>query len=667
MAMKYFRGRQRANTGGDTISEPTLTHTDALPRSDLQPLGQVSGNVTEPRRSNTFDSHSRRQPEEWRAPPAFDFQISPAAEQPPSPQTHRRCGSDDQTMMIGIALGSPTLQRNQQPAQPFQFPLDDPMVDVHDAEAEKSKPKPSKWKKIGGLFKLKNLPPPPNEPFYQLDQPATSHRDRITPPASHETSNAPQPWDNVPPPSNKVEDGDAKPVKRKASKNAAKHSESPKHSKKLVREAEEIQRPSTSAATDPASSESPSLVAPYLSVDIPDVHMERYSVMFGNLLGKSPPSTLLARRSKVLDKLKTYDEEEDPEQAQMPLPRRATSPAPTRSPRLTLFPAPPGSKPSKLLAPYNPNFPRPQVPLQRANTAPPSPRRVGNEDSAPVKEVTAQSGTPATSSSTRSQWASEGSSFLSTASSSSKSSASSNEDDTVVLQIKKIDTSTHEPVWEILNPEVKVEPASSKSKLPRKKTQKTQSEKSISATTEKSPKPSRKRTEAAESRAPAPAPTHADKPEARLLHPFVDQWMPPPPPPPQRKPPPTPATPPSATTPQPNPTTITASPSIAPLTIPRSRSRSESRSHSPPRIRINAQPEDDANANANAVEVSVARSVSVSKRPKQVIVPISAMRTDSLRSSSEKFGLKRTGTPTLISVPRGHKHEKSQEVPIEIA
>ncbi|KAK2808483.1 hypothetical protein FQN50_004691 [Emmonsiellopsis sp. PD_5] len=662
MAMKYFKGRQRANTGGDTISRPTLTHTDALPRSDLQPLGQVSGNVTEPRRSNTFDSHSRQQPEEWRAPPAFDFQISPAAERPPSPETHSRSGSDEQTMMIGIALGSPTLQRNPQPAQPFPFPLEDPMVDVHDADAEKSKPKPSKWKKIGGLFKSKNLPPPPNEPFYQLDQPAASHRDRITPPASHETSHAPPPWDNVPPQSSKVEDDDAKLAKRKMSKKAAKHSESPKHRKKPVREAEDIQRPSTSAADDPASSESPSLVAPYLSVDIPDVQMERYSVMFGSLLGKPPSSTLLARRSKVLDKLKTYDEEEDPEQAQMPLPRRATSPVPTRSPKLTLFPAPPGAKPSKLLAPYNPNFPRPQMPLQRANTAPPSPRRVGNEDSAPVKEVTAQSGTPATSSSARSQWASEGSSFLSTASSSSKSSTSSNEDDTVVLQIKRIDTSTHEPVWEILNPEAKVEPASSKSKLPRKKLQKTQSEEAIAATTEKSPKPSRKRTEAAEPRAPVPA--HAVKPEARLLQPFVDQWMPdpPPPPPPQRKPPPTPAPPPSATTPQPNPT-ITASPSAAPLTIPRSRSRSASKSRSPPRIHINAHPEDDT----NPVEVSVARSVSVSKRPKQVIVPISAMRTDSLRSSSEKFGLKRTGTPTLISPPRGHKHEKSQEVPIEIA
>ena len=48
-----------------------------------------------------------------------------------------------------------------------------------------------------------------------------------------------------------------------------------------------------------------------LNVDIPSVEMERYSVMFGGLLPKSPGlhSSLLARRQATLDKLKTVNEE----------------------------------------------------------------------------------------------------------------------------------------------------------------------------------------------------------------------------------------------------------------------------------------------------------------------------------------------------------------------
>ena len=47
-----------------------------------------------------------------------------------------------------------------------------------------------------------------------------------------------------------------------------------------------------------------------LDVDIPSVEMERYSVMFGNLLPKPAgmSSSLLARRQATLDKLKTVNE-----------------------------------------------------------------------------------------------------------------------------------------------------------------------------------------------------------------------------------------------------------------------------------------------------------------------------------------------------------------------
>jgi hypothetical protein len=49
-----------------------------------------------------------------------------------------------------------------------------------------------------------------------------------------------------------------------------------------------------------------------LDVDIPSIHMERYSVMFGSSLQKPPgsssSSSLLARRQATLDKLKTVNE-----------------------------------------------------------------------------------------------------------------------------------------------------------------------------------------------------------------------------------------------------------------------------------------------------------------------------------------------------------------------
>jgi hypothetical protein len=48
---------------------------------------------------------------------------------------------------------------------------------------------------------------------------------------------------------------------------------------------------------------------PFLDVDIPSIHMERYSVMFGNLLANGPSSNLLARRSRTLGMLKTQEEE----------------------------------------------------------------------------------------------------------------------------------------------------------------------------------------------------------------------------------------------------------------------------------------------------------------------------------------------------------------------
>lgn len=85
----------------------------------------------------------------------------------------------------------------------------------------------------------------------------------------------------------------------------------------------------------------------FLDVNIPDTKLERYSVMFSDVLGHAPPKqensgSLLSRRQATLQRLKTIDdkieaEEMEKERARA---RRATSPQPTATPQLRLFPMP---------------------------------------------------------------------------------------------------------------------------------------------------------------------------------------------------------------------------------------------------------------------------------------------------------------------------------------
>lgn len=74
--------------------------------------------------------------------------------------------------------------------------------------------------------------------------------------------------------------------------------------------------------------------SPLLDVEIPDITLERYSVMFGSLLdSEASSSSLLARRQATLERLRTIKEgasgEEEKERLRH---RRATSPQPMNSP-----------------------------------------------------------------------------------------------------------------------------------------------------------------------------------------------------------------------------------------------------------------------------------------------------------------------------------------------
>ncbi|EEQ86186.1 hypothetical protein RJZ56_002809 [Blastomyces dermatitidis] len=750
--MKALNTRQRANTTGDTIPRPRFNNPDAFPQSGLQDNGQTSTSNTVRKRNNTVNAHAGSQRAGWNAPhtPAFDFQLSTAPEAAHSLQSQENISSDDSTTMIGVAVGSPTMHRTAEYARshavsPVAIDFDSMGV-AGSAESESSGTKPSKWKKISDFFKAKNsLQQHQQQEQQQLehhsdDRLATSHECR-TPLADSRSvqnreasSEAHTPWDDhefehrMGKPSRELAKDMSRSPRGKEPRKLVKYVEPPKPNKSAPHRDKPIAKLSKPEEVFQPS-EPEHVSRSLLNVEIPEVRLERYSVMFGSVLGKPPSTTLLARRSKTLDMLKTHYEEDELGHTEIPLTRRATSPALTKSPAFTLFPAAPTSKPTKAL--HNTNFPRPNVSLQLSNATSQSPNRELNEKSMPAKDSTLpQTGTSsmATSSSSRSQWVSEGASYLSmvsTSSSSSDISLSSEEDEVVPFTYKKpVPISTDEPMWEILNPTAKAEPPPTKSKslLQPQRLRTIRSEESFAAITEQTYAPSTRMTNEetpvypkqsdpkSEARVEAPYTEFMTPPQPQRLHitrseePFVsaaqgphdfppkhmaseelqppptkphpeskpksepkpnkpirphpiidiEQWLPQlRPPPPQREPP----------TPPPAPSPTIALPPV-PVQPPhaQARIRPKPKSRPPPSTKIN--PNRQA---MKTIEVSVARSVSVTKQPKQVIVPMSAMRSDSLHHSDERFGDKRSATPMLISAPRGHEREKSQAVPIEVA
>ncbi|PGH11961.1 hypothetical protein AJ80_06927 [Polytolypa hystricis UAMH7299] len=696
MAKKLFTGRPRANTAGD-ISKPTLTHTDALPRSDLQAIGQVSANITdaqsdlhelghvpadaaEVQRSKTGGHSTRQKHDEWKKSHAFDFQLSEQQQQQESQIEYADNGHGGQ--MIGVALGSPSLQRSFPPdVYNAVSPPPDRGASRAPSETEEGrvaplKRKPSKWKKIGGLFRSKTSSPMPRQPFYQVqvnDQPLHAPSSRTASPADLHFQQSYASMHASPPPFPKftVQNPNGKEIwPALDDRPSTSHASPSKPPKKLINDGKRL-------TEEPGEYTSPSLQqSPLLDIDIPDIHMERYSVMFGSLLGKNPSSTLLARRSRTLDMLRSFDEGTDEEGHETHTrPRRATSPAPSKSPIFNLFPATPTSKASKVLGSHA----LPRGPLQRANTAPPSPRPADLYN--PPTAATSGSIPLGTSSTATgdSQW--ERGSFLSTTSSNT-SDSSTGEEATVVLKMKPPISAPHdEPVWEMVKPASKPDPStverssSRSNKLQRAKSEETMSHRSRSHTVQKKALT-----------APTPPPVSV----SAIPDPFqqlFDQYLPPPAPPPSHQPPPTPGAAASTTDsipPPPIPTT-----GLPPR--PRTRSRSKSSSRSPPRCTAIAPtptpvnitehhhrrntPSDIHDTQQQTVEVSIARSVSVSRQRRQLLVPVVLCppRADSLRPKDRNHERehveKRVGkaAPTLIDIPRGYRHEKSQEIEIGIA
>ena len=208
---------------------------------------------------------------------------------------------------IGMALGSPA----HPPTSWHQGQVDvhsySPSPDHMDSSTEEfsnpqraTKQKKGGWKLFGGLFGAKKSSP--STAFYQV-QPEGAATSAIE--ADFVLTDAPNSSEKKP-------RGRGRSVSDKASKKDrpdAKRSETAPVDFNFLNATPSITLEGQ-ALVDNGSGPVRKNGRSLLDVDIPDIHMERYSIMFGSVLGKSSNNTssLLARRQATLDKLKTVNE-----------------------------------------------------------------------------------------------------------------------------------------------------------------------------------------------------------------------------------------------------------------------------------------------------------------------------------------------------------------------
>ncbi|KAF2654490.1 hypothetical protein K491DRAFT_705189 [Lophiostoma macrostomum CBS 122681] len=315
---------------------------------------------------------------------------------------------DSREGIIGIALGSPTMNPNWNTAPSADgFAPTIPSTVTHissntatpaavDPKQEGMKPKLRRWKSIFG----KKVQPPQEQKqsFYQLAQSvmparADSHHDNESIDSRtvsvldhpHDESGAQSPPSFRPDirESRKVPKGQEQPFQETRPR-ALTNPSKPKLS--TLRSASSPQPPPKGTTSD--SPTVPKVVVSggsrttspqsLLDVDIPSIKMERYSVMFGNLLqpNATNSSSLLARRQgnaeklKPLNELSVKEEAGEPQNRLLKPQRRATSPQP-RSPAGSLSLFPQTNSISRAPSPRAASVHRPR-PLQRSRTAPPS-------------------------------------------------------------------------------------------------------------------------------------------------------------------------------------------------------------------------------------------------------------------------------------------------------
>ncbi|PYI20800.1 hypothetical protein BO99DRAFT_102067 [Aspergillus violaceofuscus CBS 115571] len=372
MALGTFRGRSRTLRQPEASSSPTQKHTDARPRKNSGRHEQSANLSQDSARPKTAEQQQRHVQD---ANPGFDFQIpttpSNAMTSPTSPIISPTDG------LIGVALGSPRMIEMpiaMSQEQHFERP---PEVPVRPSLQRK----PSKWKKIGGLFKAKSAlsAPVPTQALYHV-QPTSEW----PMPASAVSINRRQPMLEESP---KL---DEKPKTEEEPKPKPEYNHRNKADPRLDDQPSPIEawpsleleptpeltalkheQPETTAIHESSQTvNASSNFMPLLQIDIPDIQLERYSVMFGGVLQKNRPPSL-NRRSKTLNDADTEEAKKPspPSPEMVPPRRRATSPTRSRSnsPNFTLFPATQVSKASKVLG--SQNIPRGPSPLHKTQTS----------------------------------------------------------------------------------------------------------------------------------------------------------------------------------------------------------------------------------------------------------------------------------------------------------
>lgn len=206
---------------------------------------------------------------------------------------------------IGMALGSPSHAPAPWQEYSVETYIRHESPDQMDVSVDGSwdnpplKHKPSRWKILGGIFGGGKKAPPA---FYQLqtEQPQPSEPDHIQEPVSSEK----------------------RPKSRgRGWSNSTRRKNKPELSRSNTAPAFAMSGARAAAGTPEIMLEGGPLIenasmfaqkgAGLLDVDIPSIHMERYSIMFSGVLqgpNQTSSSSLLARRQATLDKLKTVNE-----------------------------------------------------------------------------------------------------------------------------------------------------------------------------------------------------------------------------------------------------------------------------------------------------------------------------------------------------------------------
>ena len=336
MARALLRSKFTTSTDPEQeISPPTLISTNAQSRSDLKEVHRAPSLMKRslsarkkkpkkdeindrPKTSNGPTSHSRTRPDQP-VPVQHEFNFTTT-----SPPLSTPASASQDFGAIGMALGSP---RQNQPwsspqlRQQEKSNLGSAQVAASSLESEwpngnegAAKAKSSKWKTFGNFFGAKRQLESQSQassPFYQLETQRTSPVEATEKP--HWNSTSPK---NEPPRPNSspkkesqgrgrgysrserlVDTNPPKPIEANPPKPAVKPAHMDIMAASRLRTVPPAMGgvspkvPPKDYVTNPVLKPKPVDKGPLmLNVDIPSVQLDRYSVMFGSLLGSAPKS-----------------------------------------------------------------------------------------------------------------------------------------------------------------------------------------------------------------------------------------------------------------------------------------------------------------------------------------------------------------------------------------